>query len=56
MKKKVIHKAKWQVLEGFFISPITVGAHTVCNNLSGLRMSPLWHKVSCKNCLKMKIK
>lgn len=55
MKKKVItHKVGWQIITGWFITPRTIFSHAICNNLSGIKMSPLWHKVTCKKCLKMR--
>ena len=51
---KIIHKARWKVIEGYFICPNTIRSHTLCKNMSGLKMSPQWARVTCKVCLKMR--
>lgn len=59
--RKIIHKVKWQVLEGFFVTRPQVYSRALCNNMyveTAATCHPSgalqWNKVSCKRCLKMR--
>lgn len=58
--KKIIHKIKWQVIEGFFVRRFNISeTRSLCNNMGihsyvGGNASVRWKNVTCKNCLKMR--
>ena len=64
MIKKIIHKIKWQTIEGFHVkaSCISLCNHMSVNQLHKTRYSRFvsgdahtqWKYVTCKRCLKMR--